>query len=158
MGAFSEFRDKKPKKRKNETPSVEEYYISLARKTAVLRYACLILIVLLIVYSLSFSFLITTFNTEIYRHKGRCRCSEGHRAQLRRFIRKQGSALQGRPRGHKRFRAHHCRVGRQYPAPEQLFLRPSDNSRKRHKPFLLRYGEQGGADIQFLFAYQHRNI
>lgn len=54
MGAFSEFRDKKPKKRKNETPSVEEYYISLARKTAVLRYACLILIVLLIVYSLSF--------------------------------------------------------------------------------------------------------
>lgn len=54
MGAFSEFKDKKPKNRKNETPSVEEYYISLARKTAVLRYACLILLVLLIVYSLSF--------------------------------------------------------------------------------------------------------
>ena len=54
MGAFSIFRDKRTKKSKRETPTVNKHYIKLARKTAFVRYLCIILVVLFAIYSLSF--------------------------------------------------------------------------------------------------------
>lgn len=54
MGAFSVFKDKKSKKNKQETPTVEAHYIKLARRTSLLRYTVLVLVVLFAVYSFSF--------------------------------------------------------------------------------------------------------
>lgn len=52
MGIFSVFKDKKA--RKNETPTVSEHYISLARKVGFIRYVVIIFAVIFAIYSLSF--------------------------------------------------------------------------------------------------------
>lgn len=52
MGAFSGFNEKR--KKTDVTPSVGAHYTKLARKSATIRYTCLVLIVLFAVYSLSF--------------------------------------------------------------------------------------------------------
>ncbi len=54
MGAFSVFKDKRSKRNKQETPTVEAHYTKLARRTSIVRYVCMILIVLFAVYSFSF--------------------------------------------------------------------------------------------------------
>lgn len=54
MSAFSVFKDKKGKRNKQETPTVESHYIKLARRTAFLRYTCLALVAAFAVYSFSF--------------------------------------------------------------------------------------------------------
>ncbi len=53
MGVFSAFKDKKSK-RNNETPTVGEHYTKLGRRSAFVRYAIIILIVIFAIYSLSF--------------------------------------------------------------------------------------------------------
>lgn len=53
MGAFSVFKDN-AKKNKRETPTVEAHYTKLARRTALVRYACMIFVVLFAAYSFSF--------------------------------------------------------------------------------------------------------
>lgn len=52
MGAFSGFNEKR--KRSEQTPTVNAHYTKLARKSAFIRYLCLVLVVLFAVYSLSF--------------------------------------------------------------------------------------------------------
>ncbi len=52
MGAFSAFRDKR--KKNKETPTVNDHYTKLARKSALVRYICIVLVVVFAVYSLSF--------------------------------------------------------------------------------------------------------
>lgn len=54
MGAFSVFKDKRSKRNKQETPTVESHYSKLARRTSIVRYVCMILIVLFAAYSFSF--------------------------------------------------------------------------------------------------------
>lgn len=54
MGAFSVFKDKRSKRNKQETPTVEAHYSKLARRTSIVRYVCMILILLFAVYSFSF--------------------------------------------------------------------------------------------------------
>lgn len=54
MGAFSVFKDNRSKRNKQETPTVEAHYTKLARRTSIVRYLCMILIVLFAVYSFSF--------------------------------------------------------------------------------------------------------
>ena len=53
MGVFSAFKDKRAK-RNNETPTVGEHYTKLGRRSAFIRYAIIILIVIFAIYSLSF--------------------------------------------------------------------------------------------------------
>lgn len=52
MGAFSGFNEKR--KRSEQTPTVNAHYTKLARKSALIRYTCLVLVVVFAVYSLSF--------------------------------------------------------------------------------------------------------
>ncbi|MBR5277747.1 MAG: hypothetical protein IKU23_00615 [Clostridia bacterium] len=52
MGAFSALREKR--KKKKETPTVNSHYTKLARRTALVRYICIVLVVVFAVYSLSF--------------------------------------------------------------------------------------------------------
>ncbi len=54
MGAFSIFKDRPSKHSKQETPTVQSHYNKLARRTALIRYICMILVVLFAVYSFSF--------------------------------------------------------------------------------------------------------
>lgn len=54
MGAFSVFKDKRSKRNKRETPTVEAHYTKLARRTSLVRYVCMVLIVLFAVYSFTF--------------------------------------------------------------------------------------------------------
>lgn len=54
MSAFSVFRDKRGKRGKPETPTVESHYTKLARRTAFIRYSCLALVAAFAVYSFSF--------------------------------------------------------------------------------------------------------
>ena len=54
MGAFSAFRDKRSKRRRDETPTVNDHYTKLARISALVRYICIILVVVFAIYSLSF--------------------------------------------------------------------------------------------------------
>ena len=54
MGVFSIFNEKKQGKAKKETPSVARYYRSLAVRTTVLRYFCILLTALVVVYGFSF--------------------------------------------------------------------------------------------------------
>lgn len=54
MGAFSAFRDKRSTRKKRETPTVNAHYLKLARTSAIIRYACIIFVVVFAVYSLSF--------------------------------------------------------------------------------------------------------
>lgn len=54
MSAFSVFRDKRGKRGKSETPTVESHYTKLARMTAFIRYSCLALVAAFAVYSFSF--------------------------------------------------------------------------------------------------------
>lgn len=44
MGAFSIFTDKKKKKPQNSVPTVEEYYLKLARRTTLAKFICIMLI------------------------------------------------------------------------------------------------------------------
>ena len=53
MGVFSAFKDKRSKKN-NETPTVGEHYTKLGRRSAFIRYAIIILIVIFAIYFLSF--------------------------------------------------------------------------------------------------------
>lgn len=50
MSAFSVFSDRKKRKKNTQTPTVEQYYENRARRISHIRYACLLLSVLLIVY------------------------------------------------------------------------------------------------------------
>lgn len=50
MSAFSVFTDRKKRKKNTETPTVEQYYERRARRLSHVRYTCLLLTVLLIVY------------------------------------------------------------------------------------------------------------
>lgn len=54
MSAFSIFKDKRGKQASKETPTVESHYKKLARRTALIRYICMTLVVLFAVYSFSF--------------------------------------------------------------------------------------------------------
>lgn len=54
MGAFSVFKDNRSKRNKQETPTVEAHYTKLARRTALVRYVCMVLVVLFAAYSFSF--------------------------------------------------------------------------------------------------------
>ena len=54
MGAFSAFKDKRTKRKKRETPTVNSHYLKLARRSALIRYVCIIFVVVFAVYSLSF--------------------------------------------------------------------------------------------------------
>ncbi len=53
MGFFSVFKDKS-KRNKTETPTVNAHYTRLGRRTAFVRYVCLLVVVLFAIYSLSF--------------------------------------------------------------------------------------------------------
>ena len=50
MSAFSIFTDRKKQKKNTETPTVEQYYEKKARRVSHLRYICLLLTVLFVVY------------------------------------------------------------------------------------------------------------
>ena len=54
MGAFSVFNDKRSQKNKKKVPTVREHYEKLARRTAVIRYTCLILVAVFAVWSFAF--------------------------------------------------------------------------------------------------------
>ncbi len=54
MGAFSIFNDKRAKRKKPETPTIQTHYTKLARRAALIRYVCMILVVVFAVYSFSF--------------------------------------------------------------------------------------------------------
>ncbi len=54
MGAFSVFKDKRAKRKKPETPTVQTHYTKLARRAALIRYVCMIFVVVFAVYSFSF--------------------------------------------------------------------------------------------------------
>ena len=54
MGAFSAFKDKRRANKKRETPTVGSHYLKLARRSALIRYLCIIFAVVFAVYSLSF--------------------------------------------------------------------------------------------------------
>ena len=53
MGAFAVFKDRRSK-RKQETPTIQSHYKQLARKAALLRYICMVFVVVFAVYSFSF--------------------------------------------------------------------------------------------------------
>ncbi|HBR30850.1 MAG TPA: hypothetical protein DD733_02080 [Clostridiales bacterium] len=53
MGAFSIFTDKKKKKAQNSVPTVEEYYIKLARRTTLAKFICIMLIGSFVLFSFS---------------------------------------------------------------------------------------------------------
>lgn len=53
MGAFSVFSDRKYKKKNTQTPTVEQYYESRARRVSAIRWCCLLCTVLFILYGFS---------------------------------------------------------------------------------------------------------
>ncbi len=54
MGAFSSFIDRRSKRNSQETPTIQSHYTKLARRAALIRYTCLIFVVVFAVYSFSF--------------------------------------------------------------------------------------------------------
>lgn len=54
MGAFSAFKEKRSRRKATETPTVNAHYTKLARVSALIRYICIILVVVFSIYSLSF--------------------------------------------------------------------------------------------------------
>ncbi len=50
MSVFSVFNDRKKRKKNTETPTVEQYYEKRARRVSHIRYTCLLLTILLVVY------------------------------------------------------------------------------------------------------------